>query len=375
MADAIVNFLTEKLTRLLVQEAKLLAGVQDKVTSLRSELCYDSLPARLKPCFLYFGVYPEDYRIPVKQLIQLWISEGLLTQETSGSTHIPEPEYIAQQYLGELVDRSLVQVVHRSSDGSVKTCRIHDVLRHLCMSESRDDRFFERSHFARRYNQREKQSEVQTATTQGGGGGDVPGQRRWRHRVVLQQLQSKESSKMKRIVLPIVVHSSALCAAVTLAWALGSNKLGVRAPIFSSVFAFSSQRHTSPPQRRTPAYETKTSLAIGATTAIHCRGMLKLSHFLLLCSPSPKPLLASVLESSVLSAEGISGKGSGSGQCSGSCPRGVCKGSSPVTESIGFAPTSLGLAYVEKKGQDLDRCGEDKVWKKKVGRNTGGMRR
>ncbi|XP_014498044.1 disease resistance protein RPP13 [Vigna radiata var. radiata] len=107
------------------------------------KLSYDSLPARLKPCFLYFGMYPEDYRIPVKQLIQLWISEGLLTQETSGGQDIPEPEYIAEEYLDELVDRSLIQVVSRTNDGGVKTCRIHDLLRDLCISESREDKFFE----------------------------------------------------------------------------------------------------------------------------------------------------------------------------------------------------------------------------------------
>ncbi|KAL2959471.1 hypothetical protein AAZX31_18G268500 [Glycine max] len=108
------------------------------------KLSYDTLPARLKPCFLYFGMYPEDYKIPVKQLIQLWISEGLLTQETCGSsTNIPEPEYIAEEYLDELVDRSLIQVVSRTSDGGVKTCRIHDLLRDLCISESKEDKFFE----------------------------------------------------------------------------------------------------------------------------------------------------------------------------------------------------------------------------------------
>ncbi|TKY64903.1 putative disease resistance RPP13 protein 3 [Spatholobus suberectus] len=140
MADTIVSFLTDKLTRLLVEEVQLVAGVHDKVTSLRSEL---SLPARLKPCFLYLGMYPEDYKIPAKQLIQLWISEGLLIQETSGSPSTPEQEYIAEDYLDELVDRSLVQVVNRTSDGGVKTCRIHDLLRDLCISESRDDNFFD----------------------------------------------------------------------------------------------------------------------------------------------------------------------------------------------------------------------------------------
>ncbi|KAJ1443130.1 Winged helix-like DNA-binding domain superfamily [Sesbania bispinosa] len=106
------------------------------------KLSYDSLPSRLKPCFLYFGIYPEDYEIPVKQLTQLWISEGLI-QEDSRIPNPPQLEYVVEEYLDELVDRSLVQVASRRSDGGVKTCRIHDLLRDLCIFESRDDKFFE----------------------------------------------------------------------------------------------------------------------------------------------------------------------------------------------------------------------------------------
>ena len=32
-------------------------------------LSYNHLPRRLKPCFLYFGIYPEDFEIPMTQLI------------------------------------------------------------------------------------------------------------------------------------------------------------------------------------------------------------------------------------------------------------------------------------------------------------------
>ncbi|KAG4922899.1 hypothetical protein JHK82_051878 [Glycine max] len=109
-------------------------------------LSYDTLPSRLKPCFLYFGMFPQGYNIPVKQLIRLWTSEGLLTTHDSSSgsrTNAPEPEYIAEQYLAELVERSLVQVIHRTSYGSVKTCRVHLVLRHFCISEARKDKFFQ----------------------------------------------------------------------------------------------------------------------------------------------------------------------------------------------------------------------------------------
>ncbi|KAK7339084.1 hypothetical protein VNO77_19727 [Canavalia gladiata] len=101
------------------------------------KLSYHSLPQRLKPCFLYFGIYPEDYEICAKELVRLWIAEGFI-QPQEGA----EPEDIAEYYLDELVDRSLVQVASRRSlDRGVKTCRIHDLLRDLCILESESDQF------------------------------------------------------------------------------------------------------------------------------------------------------------------------------------------------------------------------------------------
>ncbi|MFQ6644280.1 hypothetical protein Gotur_018396, partial [Gossypium turneri] len=40
---------------------------------------YDNLPnATMKCCFLYCCLYPEDYRIPKKRLVEYWFCEGLL---------------------------------------------------------------------------------------------------------------------------------------------------------------------------------------------------------------------------------------------------------------------------------------------------------
>ncbi|KAK7295638.1 hypothetical protein RJT34_18549 [Clitoria ternatea] len=107
------------------------------------KLSYDSLPQGLKPCFLYFGIYPEDYEISVRQLIQLWTAEGFIHRQETGIPSTQELEDIADYYLDELVDRSLVQVVSRRSDGGVKTCRIHDLLRDLCLLESKSNKFLE----------------------------------------------------------------------------------------------------------------------------------------------------------------------------------------------------------------------------------------
>jgi hypothetical protein len=101
-------------------------------------LSYTDLPRRLKPCFLYFGMYPEDFEIPVRQLMHLWVAEGFL--QHTGHRY---PEDVAELYLEELIDRSLIQVASKRRDGGVKECRIHDLLRELCISEGAEETFLE----------------------------------------------------------------------------------------------------------------------------------------------------------------------------------------------------------------------------------------
>ncbi|CAA2989610.1 late blight resistance homolog R1A-10, partial [Olea europaea subsp. europaea] len=51
-------------------------------------------------------------------------------------------EDVAEGYLLELVDRNLVLVHQQSSKGKIKTCKIHDLLRDLCMREAEREKFF-----------------------------------------------------------------------------------------------------------------------------------------------------------------------------------------------------------------------------------------
>ncbi|XP_028753218.1 putative disease resistance RPP13-like protein 3 [Neltuma alba] len=111
---------------------------ETQVQDIVLKLSYDSLPPKLRPCFLYFGMFPEDYEIPVRKLIQLWVAEGFILHSDLRIT-----EDVAEDYLVELIDRSLIQVGRRRSDGGIKTCRIHDLLRELCISESREEKVFE----------------------------------------------------------------------------------------------------------------------------------------------------------------------------------------------------------------------------------------
>ncbi|KAF3437609.1 hypothetical protein FNV43_RR20365 [Rhamnella rubrinervis] len=99
---------------------------------------YNNLPRELKPCFLYIGMYPEDSEIVVKNLIELWIAEGFI--QSARNTSIYD---VAEEYLEKLIDRSMIQVAAKGLNGGVKTCRIHDLLRDLCISESRRDKFFD----------------------------------------------------------------------------------------------------------------------------------------------------------------------------------------------------------------------------------------
>ncbi|XP_027118378.1 late blight resistance protein R1-A-like [Coffea arabica] len=94
-------------------------------------LSYNYLPLCLKICFLYMGAFPEDYEIEVQKLIRLWIAEGFLKASSSNN-----PEDVAEDYLEDLTDRSLVLVGKRNVVGKIKTCRLHDLLRELCLREA-----------------------------------------------------------------------------------------------------------------------------------------------------------------------------------------------------------------------------------------------
>ncbi|KAA8535370.1 hypothetical protein F0562_030373 [Nyssa sinensis] len=74
-------------------------------------LSYNHLPPHLKSCFLFMGAFPEDYEIPVQKLIWLWIAEGFIRQTGQKSK-----EDVAEEYLVDLIDRSLVLVAKRVLD-------------------------------------------------------------------------------------------------------------------------------------------------------------------------------------------------------------------------------------------------------------------
>ncbi|XP_050139126.1 probable disease resistance protein RF9 [Malus sylvestris] len=112
-------------------------GENSEGTSRVLALSYESLPYHLKPCFLYLGHFPEDREIPVKRLIQLWIAEGFIY---SASGELLED--VAYNCLNELVIRCMVQVGHHGSTNKIKSCRLHDLMRDLCLLKAKHENFF-----------------------------------------------------------------------------------------------------------------------------------------------------------------------------------------------------------------------------------------
>lgn len=102
-------------------------------------LSYNDLPHHLKPCFLYLSCFPEDCEIPVRKLIQLWTAEGFIPQ-LNGDTM---EDLAEQEYLTELIQRCMVQVSEKSLAGRVKTCRLHDLMRDLCLLRAREENFLD----------------------------------------------------------------------------------------------------------------------------------------------------------------------------------------------------------------------------------------
>ncbi|KAG7594687.1 P-loop containing nucleoside triphosphate hydrolase [Arabidopsis thaliana x Arabidopsis arenosa] len=105
-------------------------------------LSYEYLPPHLKQCFLYFAHYPEDYEVHVGTLVSYWIAEGMVMPVKHTEAGTTTVEDIGQDYLEELVKRSMVMVGRRDIVTSeVMTCRMHDLMREVCLQKAEQESF------------------------------------------------------------------------------------------------------------------------------------------------------------------------------------------------------------------------------------------
>ncbi|KAJ4724318.1 Disease resistance protein [Melia azedarach] len=98
-------------------------------------LSFNDLPYQLKLCFLYLGLFPEDFEINVEELIRLFVAEGF-TLRVEAQTMEDE----ARDNLHELINRSLIQIEKRHR-GRLATCRVHDLLRDLAIQKAKELNF------------------------------------------------------------------------------------------------------------------------------------------------------------------------------------------------------------------------------------------
>ena len=104
----------------------------ESITKILS-LSYNDLPHYLKPCFLYFAIFPEDYSINCAKLIRLWIAEGFVKGKKGMSL-----EQRAKEYLNELIHRSLVQLSEEDDAGRIRRCKVHDLMREIILKKAEE---------------------------------------------------------------------------------------------------------------------------------------------------------------------------------------------------------------------------------------------
>ncbi|XP_021823333.1 disease resistance protein RPM1-like [Prunus avium] len=97
-------------------------------------LSFNDLPYRLKHCFLYCSIFPEDYLIRAERLIRLWIAEGFV-EHVKGVTL----EEVSESYLMELNFRSMLHVVRCPTIR--QACKMHDLMRELALSTLEKEKF------------------------------------------------------------------------------------------------------------------------------------------------------------------------------------------------------------------------------------------
>jgi DNA polymerase III delta prime subunit len=94
-------------------------------------LMNSDLTSRLRPCLLYFGLFPKGCEIPVRRLLRLWLAEGLI--ENDDPNPEDNPAWI------NLKMKGMIEIAKRRKDGSPKTCRLMPgILHDICLSKAQD---------------------------------------------------------------------------------------------------------------------------------------------------------------------------------------------------------------------------------------------
>uniref|UniRef100_F6H4R5 Disease resistance protein RGA4 n=1 Tax=Vitis vinifera TaxID=29760 RepID=F6H4R5_VITVI len=103
----------------------LLLGVENDNVVRVLKLSYDNLPTHLKQCFTYCALFPKDYEIEKRLVVQLWIAQGYIQSSNDNNEQL---EDIGDQYVEELLSRSLLE------KAGTNHFKMHDLIHDLAQS-------------------------------------------------------------------------------------------------------------------------------------------------------------------------------------------------------------------------------------------------
>ncbi|KAH9751840.1 hypothetical protein KPL71_014461 [Citrus sinensis] len=88
-------------------------------------LSYNDLPSNsmVKRCFSYCSVFPKDYNMNKRELINLWMAQGYLNADED-----EEMETIGEEYFNILTTRSFFQEFQKNDDDDIMSCKMHEIV-------------------------------------------------------------------------------------------------------------------------------------------------------------------------------------------------------------------------------------------------------
>ncbi|KAJ9707840.1 hypothetical protein PVL29_000085 [Vitis rotundifolia] len=97
---------------------------------------YKDLPYHLKYCFLYMSIFPENNPVKRRILIRQWIAEGFVTAERGKTL-----EEVGEEYLNELIGRSLIKANEMDFDERPITVGVHSLMHKIILPVSQEENF------------------------------------------------------------------------------------------------------------------------------------------------------------------------------------------------------------------------------------------
>jgi hypothetical protein len=81
-------------------------------------------PSHLRTCLLYLSIFPDDKEISKNHLIWLWIAEDFIQFRKQGDSLF----VMGESYFNELINRGMILPIYDKYSGTVKSCRVHDMV-------------------------------------------------------------------------------------------------------------------------------------------------------------------------------------------------------------------------------------------------------